>query len=155
MQRSYRSKSLKNRLKIILLVLMVITTIALTVIARPIAHLTLTAWSDRNDRQPLPPGTVDDASHLNQTQVTIKQVKSQPGVTEVILQSVLRDALRQGKKVAIAGSRHTMGGHTLYTKGISLAMLHFNRMQFNPATKILTVKSGAKWSDIIPLNPPL
>lgn len=129
---------------------MVITTIALTVIARPIAHLTLTAWSDRDDRQPLPLGTVDDASHLNQTQVTIKQVNSQPGVTEVILQSVLRDALRQGKKVAIAGSRHTMGGHTLYAKGISLAMLHFNRMQFNPVTKILTVQSGAKWSDVIP-----
>ncbi|MHC5735028.1 hypothetical protein [Nostoc sp.] len=76
------------------------TTIALTVIARPVAHLTLTAWSDRDDRQPLPRGTVDDASHRNQTQVTIKQVKSQPGVTEVILQSVLRDALRQGKKVS-------------------------------------------------------
>ncbi|WP_174711799.1 hypothetical protein [Nostoc sp. TCL240-02] len=81
---------------------MAITTIALTVIARPVAHLTLTAWSDRDDRQPLPPGTVDDASHLNQTQVTIKQINSQPGVTEVILQSVLRDALRQDKKVAIA-----------------------------------------------------
>ncbi|MEH2025874.1 FAD-binding oxidoreductase [Nostoc sp.] len=129
---------------------MATTTIALTVIGRPVAHLTLTAWSDRDDRQPLPPGTVDDASHLNQTQVTIKQVKSQPGVTEMILQSVLRDALRQGQKVAIAGSRHTMGGHTLYANGISLLMLHFNRMQFNPATKILTVQSGAKWSDIIP-----
>ncbi|QLE50330.1 FAD-binding oxidoreductase [Nostoc sp. C057] len=150
MQRFYRSKLLKNRLKIILFVLVATTTIALTVIARPVAHLTLTAWSDRDDRQPLPPGTVDDASHLNQTQVTIKQVKSQPGVAEVLLQSVLRDALRQGKKVAIAGSRHTMGGHTLYAKGISLAMLNFNRMQFNPATKILTVQSGAKWSDIIP-----
>ncbi|WP_335124773.1 hypothetical protein [Nostoc sp.] len=87
-----------------MLVLVATTTIVLTVIARPVAHLTLTAWSDRDDRQPLPPGTVDDASHLNQTQVTIKQVKSQPRVTEVILQSVLRDALRQGKKVAIAGS---------------------------------------------------
>lgn len=150
MQRSYRSKFLKSRLRIILLVLVATTTIALTVIGRPVAHLTLTAWSDRDDRQPLPPGTVDDASHLNQTQVTIKQVKSQPGVTEMILQSVLRDALRQGQKVAIAGSRHTMGGHTLYANGISLLMLHFNRMQFNPATKILTVQSGAKWSDIIP-----
>ncbi|MEH1857524.1 MAG: FAD-binding oxidoreductase [Nostoc sp.] len=150
MQRSYRSKFLKSRLKIILLVLLATTTIALTVIARPVTHLTLIAWSDRDDRQPLLPGTVDDASHLNQTQVTIKQVKSQPGVTEVILQSVLRDALRQGKKVAIAGSRHTMGGHTLYANGISLDMLHFNRMQFNPATKILTVQSGAKWSEIIP-----
>ncbi|MBE8999473.1 MULTISPECIES: hypothetical protein [unclassified Nostoc] len=39
-------------------------TIALTIIARPVTHLTLKAWSDRNDRQPLPPGTVDDASHL-------------------------------------------------------------------------------------------
>ena len=101
---------MKNRLKIILLVLVAVTTIALTVIARPVAHLTLTAWSDRNDRQSLPPGTVDDASHLNQTQVTIKQVNSQAGITEVILQSVLRDALRQDQKVAIAGSRHTMSG---------------------------------------------
>jgi hypothetical protein len=150
MQRSYRSKFLKSRLKIILLVLLATTTIALTVIARPVAHLTLTAWSDRDDRQPLLPGTIDDASHLNQTQVTIKQVKSQSGITEVILQSVLRDALRQDQKVAIAGSRHTMGGHTLYAKGISLDMLHFNRMQLNPATKILTVQSGAKWSEIIP-----
>jgi FAD/FMN-containing dehydrogenase len=150
MQRSYRSKFLNSRLKIILLVLLATTTIALTVIARPVTHLTLTAWSDRDDRQPLPNGTVDDASHLNQTQVTIKQVKSQPGIAEVLLQSVLRDALSQDQKVAIAGSRHTMGGHTLYAKGISLDMLHFNRMQFNRETKILTVQSGAKWSDIIP-----
>ncbi|MBN3871892.1 hypothetical protein [Nostoc sp. JL33] len=62
---------------------MATTTIALTVIARPFNHLNLTAWSDRDDRQPLLPGTVDDASHLNQTQVTIKQVKSQSRVTEV------------------------------------------------------------------------
>ncbi|MEH2062946.1 MAG: FAD-binding oxidoreductase [Nostoc sp.] len=150
MQRSYRSNFLNSKLKIILLVVLATTTIALTVMARPVTHLTLTAWSDRDDRQPLPAGTVDDASHLNQTKLTIKQVKSQPGVAEVILQSVLRDALSQGKKVAIAGSRHTMGGHTLYINGISLDMLHFNRMQFNPATKILTVESGAKWSDIIP-----
>ncbi len=47
MQRSYRSKLLKNRLKIILLVLVATSTIALTVIARPVAHLNLTAWSDR------------------------------------------------------------------------------------------------------------
>ncbi|MEH2054880.1 MAG: hypothetical protein V7K97_01600 [Nostoc sp.] len=79
---------------------MATTTIALTVIVRPVTHLTLTAWSDGDDRQPLPTGTVDDASNLNQTKVTIKQVKSQPGVAEVILQSVLRDALSQGKKVA-------------------------------------------------------
>ncbi|MFW9259700.1 hypothetical protein [Nostoc sp. CALU 546] len=48
MQRSDRSKLLKNRLKIILLVLLATTTIALTVIARAVAHLNLTAWSDRN-----------------------------------------------------------------------------------------------------------
>ncbi|MEH2082987.1 MAG: hypothetical protein V7K89_24315 [Nostoc sp.] len=47
MQRSYRSKFLKSRLKIILLVLLATTTIALTAIARPVTHLTLTAWSDR------------------------------------------------------------------------------------------------------------
>ncbi|WP_335137122.1 hypothetical protein [Nostoc sp.] len=36
-----------------MLVLLATTTIALTVIARPVAHLTLTVWSDRDDRQPL------------------------------------------------------------------------------------------------------
>ncbi|WP_251957563.1 hypothetical protein [Nostoc commune] len=56
---------MKNRLKIILFVFVAVTTIALTVIARPVAHLTLTAWSARDHRQPLPPGTVNDASHLN------------------------------------------------------------------------------------------
>ena len=43
-----------------------------------------------------------------------------------------------------------MGGHTIYVNGIVLDMKGFHQMQFDSIHNILTVGSGARWSEIIP-----
>ncbi len=141
---------IRQQTKAALLVLLAASTIALTVAGRPALHLGLTAWSDRDQIKPLPAGTVDDASRLNPTRMQIVRVPNDPVKAKALLRNLLQQARARGQKVAIAGSRHTMGGQTIYPNGIALEMAGFNRMQLNSATGILTVQSGAKWSEVIP-----
>jgi FAD/FMN-containing dehydrogenase len=141
----------RDRVKLVLSILLTaMTTIVLAMMVRPAVHLGLTAWRDRDERVPLPPGIVDDASHLNQSQMRVIKVAGDLTAVEVQLRGVLQDAKMRGKKVAIAGSRHTMGGQTIYPQGISVDLSQFRQMTLNPTTKILTVQSGATWAQVIP-----
>ncbi len=45
----------------------------------------------------------------------------------------------ENRQVAIAGTKHSMGGHTIFPGGIILNMLPSNRMELN----LLTVQAGA------------
>ncbi|MBW4550152.1 MAG: FAD-binding oxidoreductase [Aphanocapsa sp. GSE-SYN-MK-11-07L] len=141
---------IRHRLKAVVLIPLAAMAIALAVVSRPALHLALTAWNDQDQITPLPTGMVDDASRLNPTRMQIVQVPNHPVKAKALLRNLLQQAKIRGQKVAIAGARHTMGGQTIYAKGISLDMTGFNRMQLNPTTGILTVQSGAKWSKVIP-----
>ncbi len=132
-----------NRFKIALVVLVAI-------VAPPTFHLGLAAWQDRPIQIARSSGIVEDASHLNQTQMNVVAVSGDLAAAKVQLQQVLQVARAQSKQVTIAGSRHTMGGQTMYPQGIALEMSQFRQMQLNPDTKILTVQSGAKWAEVIP-----
>ncbi len=139
-----------NRTKTLLLCLYIMLAIIFVILARPILHLTLTALSDRAEITNLRSGMVDDASHLNSTSMNIIQISNDFLTAKTELQNALKNAKIQGKKVTIAGSRHTMGGQTTYPNAISLDMSQFKEMTFNPTTEILTVESGATWSAVIP-----
>ncbi|MCY7337252.1 MAG: FAD-binding oxidoreductase [Chamaesiphon sp.] len=150
MLRQLHKLALGDRLKLVLALLLTVTTLAIGVVARPLIHLGLTAWHDRGDRMPVPSGSVDDASRLNQTRMQVVRVSGDLATAEVQLRTALRAATTRGLKVTIAGSRHTMGGHTLYPNGISLDLSQFRQMQLQPTTRILTVYSGATWAQVIP-----
>jgi FAD/FMN-containing dehydrogenase len=134
---------IKNKVKIGL-------SIVLAIVAPPTLHLGLAAWNDRPEQISLPSGTVEDASHLNPTRMTVVEISRDLNTAKIQLKNVLKDAKARSKKVTIAGSRHTMGGQTIYPDGIALDMSKFRQMQFNRSTKILTVHSGAKWAEVIP-----
>jgi hypothetical protein len=136
MPRQFHPPTLRHRLKAVLLIPLAANAIAVSVAGRPVLHLALTAWSDRDQIAPLPAGTVDDASRLNQTRMQIVRVPSDLTTAQGLLRNLLQQAKLGGQKVAIAGSRHTMGGQTIYLNGIALEMAGFNQMQLNPATKI-------------------
>jgi FAD/FMN-containing dehydrogenase len=92
-----------------------------------------------------PPDVVNDFSRLNRTQI---RGVIHPTNEDQIRDAVLR-AVTNGVKVTIAGKRHSMGGQTLYQDAIALDMLQFNKIgPLDDANKILTVQSGATWSDI-------
>src|SRR4030095_16476568 len=89
-------------------------------------------------------GTINDASCLNRTPVYgIIQIRSADDVKEA-----LRLARVQGLKVAIAGVRHSMGGHAFARAALVLDLTAFNRMSLNESERSLTVQSGATWHDI-------
>ncbi len=150
MPHQLHSLSSRNQVKTVVLILLAMLTVSLAVVARPAIHLVRAALHDRDEILPLPPGTVDDASRLNPTHMQLVQVSSELPTAKEQLRTVLKHAKAQGKKVTMAGSRHTMGGQTIYPDGISLDMTQFKQMQLNATTQILTVQSGAVWSDVIP-----
>jgi FAD/FMN-containing dehydrogenase len=104
-------------------------------------------------RAPLPqiPAGTDDASRLNaNTPHEVVPVARDPDEAERQLVALLQRAANKDLRIAISGAHHSMGGHTIYPDGIVLDMLPFNAMSLNKATQVLTVGSGARWSQVIP-----
>ena len=132
------------------LLLIVFGIIIVALWGRPTLHLLWTAWQDADNRQPLPPGFVDDASHMNACKVAeIWSIPSDVDTAEKQLAKLLQHAREEGLRVSIAGARHSMGGHTIYPGGIVIDMLPFQDMQFDEQKNILRVQAGALWKDII------
>jgi FAD/FMN-containing dehydrogenase len=127
---------------------LIVLVIPLVLFSRPLFHVISTVVSDRDEREPLADGVIDDASRLNQG-VTMDIRLLEPDLTEEQLALILSEARRSGLRVSLAGSRHSMGGHTLYPGGISIDMSRWNRMQVDPTGEVLTVQSGAKWHDVL------
>lgn len=89
----------------------------------------------------------EQVAHNRLLPVEIKAVKA--GTEEAELQSIVREANRNGDVLSIAGMQHSQGGHTLYTGGILLDMKPYNKiLHFDGQEKIITVQSGATWDDI-------
>ncbi len=94
---------------------------------------------------------MDDASRLNETTMT-EVLAVAPGreTAESQLRDLLARARRDKLRVAVAGARHSMGGHTIYPGGIAVDMLPFNHMELDETTDILHVGAGARWNEILP-----
>jgi FAD/FMN-containing dehydrogenase len=108
-------------------------------------------WRDQPAADDTPAGQLDDASRLNATKIAeFVPVAADPDVAEVQLREVLARAWRDKLKVSIAGSRHSMGGHTIALDGIVIDMRPFHRLELDAKSMILRAGSGAKWSDIVP-----
>ena len=104
-------------------------------------------------RAPLPqiPAGTDDASRLNaNTPHEVVAVASDPTEAERQLVALLQRAADQDLRISISGAHHSMGGHTIYPDGIVLDMLPFNAMSLDEERQMLTVGSGARWSQVIP-----
>ncbi len=119
-------------------------------LGRPALHLWRTAAHDTNQLSPTPPGFVDDASRMNQTEVQeVRRVPVDIDDAEQQLVALLVRAVEEQWKVSIAGARHSMGGHTIYPGGIAIDMLPLNRMSLDASSNILHVQAGALWKDVI------
>ena len=125
--------------------------VILATLGKPILRLFQGFGMSENVVRVTKPGSVDDASHLNNTAVD-SVVNIATGRADAIeqLRALLAYARSHDLKVSIAGAKHSMGGHTITPDGIQLNMLPFNEMQLDTSTNILTVGSGALWSEVIP-----
>ncbi|PIE88863.1 MAG: FAD-binding oxidoreductase, partial [Acidobacteria bacterium] len=122
----------------------------LLVVSIPVINLLFTKWREDVSPAKIPAGYVNDASYLNQTKIAkhIDVPKDKQAIIQQ-LSKLLKTAKDNRQKIAIAGAKHSMGGHTIYPDGIILNMLPYNHMSLNEKENILTVGSGALWSDII------
>jgi len=137
--------------KRIFLGLGLIFLLLLVLVAHPIFYLVKTAWNDRNEIVPTPPGKINDASRLDETSVAkIWKIPADEKAAEGQLAELLQFARTNHLKVSIAGARHSMGGHVIYPDGIVIDMLPFNRMELNRTNLVLHVQAGARWSEVIP-----
>lgn len=88
---------------------------------------------------------IDDVSRLNKTIVSAIRHPT----CEADIQSAVRDALNTGKKISIAGRRHSQGGHIMSDDAIVLDMTSYNKIiRFNLDKTLLTVQSGTTWGQI-------
>jgi len=119
-------------------------------IALPIWHLFSTKLQQKHPETTVAEGYINDASQLNLTQVhRVVDVAQQPEQMRQQLVDLLSYAKAKQLKVSIAGSRHSMGGHTIAPNGIVLNMLPYKHMQLDAQHNILHVGAGATWQDAI------
>jgi FAD/FMN-containing dehydrogenase len=129
-----------------------VVLLALVVVGgRPLVHIVSTALADRESRAIPPPGHVDDASHLNATPVR-EVVRAAADALEAERQigALIVRARREGLPLAIAGARHTMGGHTIAPDGIVLDMTPLSHVRYEAESRLLVAGAGARWREIIP-----
>ncbi|HWC20636.1 MAG TPA: FAD-binding oxidoreductase [Terriglobales bacterium] len=132
-------------------VVFAIAAAVLALVGPPILHLARTAYNDRPAIETLPSGYADDASRLDKTRVAENwNVPPNLDEAERQLRDLLRRAQSSGLHVSIAGSRHSMGGQTIYPDGIHINMRRLNGMELDEARNLLHVQAGAKWAEIIP-----
>ena len=134
--------------KIILGVVLLVLLVPVLLLIRPVYHLVDTVVSDRDERDPDLRAMFDDASRLHQGVVMdVRHLDSE--ASEEQLASILAEAREAGLRVSLAGSRHSMGGHTIYPGGVSIDMSGFNHMEIDPENEVLNVQAGARWHDVL------
>jgi FAD/FMN-containing dehydrogenase len=60
-------------------------------------------------------------------------------------------AASEGRHVTIAGSRHSMGGHTVFPGAIVLDMRPFRGVSVDAERRVAHVGAGATWAEVIPV----
>ena len=114
-------------------------------------HLYNTGQHDVTSPLALPELFVDDASRLNKTRVnSVLSISGQTKQVEKQLAEIVSEAKHADKRIVLAGSRHTMGGHTIYPQGVVIETADFNQMHLDEQKRLLHVQAGASWQQIIP-----
>jgi FAD/FMN-containing dehydrogenase len=141
----------KKRIRRWLVAAILLLGAAAILCGKPVYLWTRAWFRDVSVDHVLPSGYVDDASRLNSTHVAeFWSIPAESSAAEAQLRSLLERARQERLGVAIAGARHSMGGHSLVPDGIMIDMAPFNEMKLDAEKQILTVGAGARWSEIIP-----
>jgi len=87
---------------------------------------------------------IDDASRMNTTWVSeVIDIKTENDVRLALMKAQVRQ-----NHISIAGRRHTMGGQTFEKGNIVLNMLPYHNMSLDLESGLLTVESGATWTQV-------
>ncbi len=70
------------------------------------------------------------------------------------LRALLREAAADGRPLCVGGARHSMGGQSLMRDGVA-ASLAAPLVEPDTARKIMRVRAGTRWRDVIAALDPL
>lgn len=88
---------------------------------------------------------INDVSRLNETVVS----DIRKPVSEQDIQTAIQAAVKAGKKISIAGRRHSQGGHIMADDAIVLDMTSYHKIiGLNNDKTLITVQSGTTWAQI-------
>lgn len=137
--------------RIVLRLAAVALLLSVVLLGRPTFLLTRAWVRDRPTPDRAEPGFADDASRLSRTPVReVWDVPADPIAAEEQLAALLGRARAGGLRVSVAGARHSMGGHTIAPDGVVVNMLPFDRIEYDPETRLLRAGAGARWSKVVP-----
>lgn len=80
------------------------------------------------------------------TKVVLGEIIHIHTISDVL--NALNRAQKEGKKITIAGRKHSMGGQTLLHNALQLDMLPFNKVTYNTDSKTVVIQSGATWKKV-------
>jgi FAD/FMN-containing dehydrogenase len=124
---------------------------ATAVILLPAIFLTAVWWNDPAVELPAPPAGRNDVSGLSPSvPAEVVPVASDPAEAERQVVALVARAAAEGRRIAIAGSRHSMGGHTVFPEAIVVDMTPFRSLTVDPSRRIVCAGAGARWSDVLP-----
>ena len=131
--------------------LILVALVAAVTVGRPALFLAFVWLNDGAEPNPMPSVGVGDASRMiTNVPAEVIAVAEDPAAAERQIADLIQRAASEGRRISIAGARHSMGGHTFYPGGITLDMEAFRHMSLDEDKRILTVGAGARWCEIIP-----
>lgn len=97
-----------------------------------------------------------DASRLDATPIhALVEVPPGRESAAAVIREALASASASGRKVSIAGARHSMGGQIRTEDGIVLDMRPHNLITVDAEAKTARVEAGATWADLLAAVDPL
>ncbi len=117
-------------------------------------HLALVWWSDPAAAPPAPePGKEDVSRFSLANPARVVRVARTLPEAEAQLAGLVRQARAEGGRIAIAGARHSMGGHTMADGAVVVDMTPLNFVdepRQEGGAHFVTVGAGALWRDVLP-----
>jgi FAD/FMN-containing dehydrogenase len=132
------------------LVLAIVGGVA-AMIARPACILGRTAVADKRDGRVAPPaGELQDASRLHRVRIAeVVRPAGDPAAAEVEIAAALSRARVEGWPVAIAGARHSMGGHSLVEDGMVVDTTAMSWIAIDAERHVARVGAGTTWDALL------
>ena len=127
-----------------------VLVVLVVVVGRPALHLARAAWGDRRDDLAPPAGTIDDFSRLERQAATVVPFARDPAAAERQLAGLLALARERHLHVAIAGARHSQGGHVVAAEGVVIDLRPLDGIEVDAERGVVRVQAGALWSRVIP-----
>ncbi len=107
-------------------------------------------WNDPTNPFPERQAGVQDAGGFSRgSPGQVIEVEKDVAAAEKQLSELVLKCVAEGKKIAIAGAKHSMGGHTMTDGGVVVDMLKLRGLRLNEAKDELTVAAGTRWFDVI------